>query len=153
MVGFNRRFSPLARKLHENFSGRVSNMIFRINAGNLPKDHWTKDPKVGGGRLIGEACHFIDFMAFLAESDIKKINVSSQGDNDNFILNLSFKNGSIGSILYTSNGSNTLSKEYFEIHSKGMSATLDDFKNLNIFKNQKKISKSFLLKTKGKKKW
>ena len=92
-------------------------------------------------------------MAFLAESDIKKINVSSQGDNDNFILNLSFKNGSIGSILYTSNGSNTLSKEYFEIHSKGMSATLDDFKNLNIFKNQKRSQKSFLLKTKGKKKW
>tara|TARA_Y100001968_G_scaffold333405_1_gene396049 strand:+ start:1368 stop:3497 length:2130 start_codon:yes stop_codon:yes gene_type:complete len=151
MVGFNRRFSPLARKLHENFSGRVSNMIFRINAGNLPKDHWIKDPKVGGGRLIGEACHFIDFMAFLAESDIKKINVSSQGDNDNFILNLSFKNGSIGSILYTSNGSDTLSKEYFEIHSKGMSATLDDFKILNIFKNQKKISKKLFAQDKGQK--
>ena len=119
------------------------------NAGNLPKDHWTKDPKVGGGRLIG-ACHFIDFMAFLAESNIKKINVSSQGDNDNFILNLSFKNGSIGSILYTSNGSNTLSKEYFEIHSNGMSATLDDFKILIFSKIKKRSQKSFCSRQRAK---
>ncbi len=140
MVGFNRRFSPLiqtlASALHEVKDAPVA-INYRINAGIVPPEHWVHDKTLGGGRILGEACHFIDLAMFLSGSPIDSVSALTMNDTNNLedttIISLHFKNGSIANISYFSNGNKDLNKEYLEVFFSGRVAVLDDFKTLKIF--------------------
>jgi len=137
MVGFNRRFSPFVVKMKELLQkdpGPIS-MNMMINAGHIPAEHWTQDPKVGGGRIIGEACHFIDLARFIADSAIvdASINYLQQPGStafDTAVISLQFANGSIASINYFANGHKSIPKERVEVFSKGRVLQLDNFRKL-----------------------
>lgn len=137
MIGFNRRFAPLAQRIKHKFGDGKMAMIYRVNAGAIPADNWIQDMKVGGGRMIGEGCHFIDFMAFMCGSVPMKVSAmalpDSQGLNDTLNVNIEFENGSTGVLAYYSNGAKSMPKEYFEVHAAGMSASLNDFKECIIY--------------------
>ena len=135
MVGFNRRFSPHADQARAFFASRTNPlaMLYRINAGRIPKEHWVQDPDVGGGRLIGEVCHFVDYMQSLCAAPpisvyAVRIGRHSSGiTDDQCSLSLTFGDGSIGTIVYTAEGHAGLPKERFEAHADGKSLTMDDF--------------------------
>lgn len=136
-VGFNRRFSPFIQKAKQLIGNNTSpiNIIATMNAGFIPLDVWVHDLKVGGGRIIGEACHFMDLMVFLTGSKIKEVNMSGLGQNpeentDNAIITLKFDNGSHGVINYFSNGNKSYSKERVEIFSQGRILILDNFRKM-----------------------
>ncbi|MBA7519425.1 Inositol 2-dehydrogenase/D-chiro-inositol 3-dehydrogenase [subsurface metagenome] len=146
-VGYNRRYSSLANKLKEFFNDKngAMSIIYRVNAGFIPKDHWTQDPGVGGGRIIGEVCHFIDFMIFLSNSlpgEVYTSGLSVKNEDqvveDNISAVFRFKNGSIGTIIYTANGDSAMEKEYIEVFSNDKSAKLIDFKELYLYEGSKK---------------
>ena len=145
MVGFNRRFAPAIQYAKRLFNKeQIKSISIKINAGVLPPDHWVNDPLVGGGRIIGEVCHFIDLATFLADSSI--ISVSAEKLNDmnqlpnTVIINLKMKNGSIASINYFSNGSPLVSKEEIEIFCGGTIVQINDYKTLIVSdKKSKKI--------------
>jgi predicted dehydrogenase len=103
-----------------------------VNAGPVSSDHWTQNRLVGGGRIVGEACHFIDLLRFLAASKISKseINYMASATNDTATINLKFNNGSIGSIHYFSNGDKSIPKERLEIFADGRVLVLDNFRKL-----------------------
>jgi polar amino acid transport system substrate-binding protein len=147
MVGFNRRFAPQIIALKKEFNSSLPKAInYRINAGKLPADHWTQDPNVGGGRIIGEACHFIDLCSFIAGSSINKVEANALKDannlNDTVSISLGFENGSVASISYFSNGSKQLSKEYLEVFCGEKSIVIDDFKSMNVLGKGKKSTKN-----------
>ncbi len=134
-VGFNRRFSPHAQKAKSllGTSNAAMNMIATMNAGFIPPDIWVQDMKVGGGRIIGEACHFIDLMQFLCGSKVAEVCMSALGSNpeentDNAIITLKFENGSQGVINYFSNGSKSYPKERIEVYSQGRTLVIDNFR-------------------------
>jgi predicted dehydrogenase/threonine dehydrogenase-like Zn-dependent dehydrogenase len=142
MVGFNRRFSPIAQKVRKQFGHGKMSMLYRINAGFIPRDSWIQDLDIGGGRIIGEVCHFIDMMTFICGSLPVKVMASaledSQNMKDTVNINLEFTNGSTGVIAYYTNGaSKNLTKEYFEVYSSGQTAIINDYKKLIIFGNKK----------------
>lgn len=140
MVGFNRRFAPMAQRLHRHFKGVDEALVmhYRVNAGYIPLDHWTQDIEQGGGRILGEVCHFVDFLTFLAGAP--PVSVSAQGlsngeryRDDNLVATLAFENGSIGTITYVANGAKGLAKEYVEVSGGGRSAVLDNFRRLELY--------------------
>jgi predicted dehydrogenase/threonine dehydrogenase-like Zn-dependent dehydrogenase len=135
MLGFNRRFAPFVTQVKENFIGHPVAINYRVNAGMVPADHWIHDPKTGGGRIIGEVCHFVDLCMHLASSPIVTVQAQLMEQpsqlQDTIIINLGFANGSIASISYFSNGSKDLSKEKIECFSSGTIAVIDDFKKIN----------------------
>ena len=137
MIGFNRRFSPLAKIIKKKLGNGKMAMLYRVNAGSIPADNWIQDMNVGGGRMIGEGCHFIDFMSFMCGSVPVKVSAialpDSQGLNDTLNVNIEFENGSIGVLSYYANGAKSMPKEYFEVHASGMSASLNDFKECTIY--------------------
>jgi polar amino acid transport system substrate-binding protein len=140
MVGYNRRFSPHAQRIKKILSEENPKAInYRINAGSAPHDHWVHDKEIGGGRIIGEVCHFVDLAMFLASAKIKSVAANVMRTNmsllDTLIISLSFKNGSIANISYFSNGNKKVKKEYLEVFCAGQVAILDDFKKLTIFSN------------------
>jgi len=142
MVGFNRRFSRLAERLKDALIERPEPLFayYRVNAGYLPLDHWLHDPEQGGGRIIGEGCHFIDFLTFLVGNPPKSVQTSSLPDKgkyhqDNISIHLEFPDGSIGQIAYLSNGNKRVAKEFLELFCAGQVATLNDFKTLEIIKD------------------
>lgn len=137
MVGFNRRFAPMVSVLKKNLSETIpSSIMMRINAGIVPKEHWIHDPQTGGGRLIGEACHFIDLAAFLCGSLISDVSAFAMDDEhghmDTLSISLRHKNGSISSISYFSNGNKETGKEYIEVFNGGLIARIDDFNELTL---------------------
>lgn len=136
-VGFNRRFAPTSVRAKELLKQSVSpiNMIATMNAGFIPPEVWVHDLKVGGGRIIGEACHFIDLMIFFTGSLVTEVHMSALGVNyqnntDNAIITLKFENGSQGVINYFSNGNKSYSKERVEIYQDNKTLVLDNFKSL-----------------------
>ena len=142
MVGFNRRFSPLTNAVLDHFSGVKSPLVINIrtNAGAIPKDHWIQDPKLGGGRMIGEGCHFIDLASTLADSlpvSVYAIASDKAGKsamlNDNLVVTLTFANGSIATITYTADGSKAMEKEHVEVFGGGRSAVIHDFKQAVLY--------------------
>lgn len=145
MVGFNRRFSPYIKKLKSIFtSEQIKAINMRINAGNLPADHWVNDKAIGGGRIIGEACHFIDLASFIADSTIESVFAqamnSPNGMQNTVNINLKFTNGSIANISYFSNGNKMMPKELIEVFSNNISIVINDFKNMIIYgKSVKKV--------------
>jgi len=157
MVGYNRRFAPFSIKLKQFFDNRHEPMYlhYRVNAGYLPPNHWLNDPETGGGRLIGEGCHFIDFACFLADQIPTKVNTEMLPDigkysGDNFLVTMHFPDGSIANISYLANGSPDLSKEYLEVFSGGRTAILNDFRLLELFgQDGKDKFRSWLKQDKG----
>ena len=148
MVGYNRRFAPYTQYIKDKLlSGFPISMNFRINAGEIPYDHWIQDKEIGGGRIIGEVCHFLDLSMFFAGSKPKSLYAVELPDPQNLMdtLNISiqFENGSIATISYYANGSKELKKEYIEVFSNGVSFVIDDFKNLAIYSNKTKRKKMF----------
>lgn len=136
-IGFNRRFSPFIQKAKKLIGETVSpiNITATMNAGFIPADIWIHDMQIGGGRIIGEACHFIDLMQFLTDSKIKQVLMSALGSNptentDNAIITLKFENGSQGVINYFSNGNKSYAKERIEIFSQGKTLIIDNFQKL-----------------------
>ncbi len=145
MVGFNRRFAPLLQAIKSKTSSDIPISIhYRINAGLVAADHWTQNPKIGGGRIIGEVCHFIDLCAYIAGSKIKYVsgfNMLAVGNTEDTVtINLFMENGSIANICYYANGSKELAKERIEVYNGGNNYILEDFKSLNIIgKSNKKV--------------
>ncbi len=139
-VGFNRRFSPHL-KLIKNSIGENSgpiNISATMNAGHIPKDHWVQDFGLGGGRIIGEACHLIDALVFLTGSLVHSVCVNSLGNQssintDNASIIIKFENGSNGIINYFSNGSKKYSKERLEVYSQNRTWTMDNYKKTELF--------------------
>lgn len=134
MVGFNRRFAPQVQRMQTLLAGvsGPKSFIMTVNAGMIPPDHWTQDPEVGGGRIVGEACHFIDLLRFLAGSEItshsKTVMASPTGDTVS--LHLGFGDGSIGTVHYFANGSKSFPKERLEVFASGRVLQLDNFRIL-----------------------
>lgn len=142
MVGFNRRFAPQVRKMKDLLEGvrEPKAFIMTMNAGSIPKEHWTQDPDVGGGRIIGEACHLIDLMRFLAGSPIISVQGRRMGESpgvdiseDKSAITLGFADGSFGTILYLANGGADFPKERIEVFCAGRTLQLDNFRKLRGF--------------------
>jgi predicted dehydrogenase/threonine dehydrogenase-like Zn-dependent dehydrogenase len=143
MVGFNRRFAPAVQDLKKLFlPEQMKSIAIRVNSGIMPIDHWVNDPEIGGGRIIGEACHFIDLAMFLADSPIVSVSADAMQDantlNNTVVFNLKMKNGSIASINYFANGNKAVPKEQIEVFSGGTIAQIDDFRSLKTFGNKSK---------------
>ena len=137
MVGFNRRFSPFAKMLKNKLGSGKMSMIYRVNAGSIPADNWIQDPAIGGGRIIGEVCHFIDLMTYMCGSLPVKVSASALNDasglNDTVNISVEFENGSIGTVAYYANGSKTLPKEYFEAYHAGVTGIIYDYRKAEIY--------------------
>lgn len=154
MVGFNRRFAPMILALKEQLAGVREPLMLtcRVNAGYIPPDHWTQDPAVGGGRLIGEACHFIDLLIFLAGARVARVTTRALPDGgryrqDNLLITLEFEEGSIGQIVYVANGDKSFGKEALELFGGGLAARLDDYRSLSIRRGATRIARAARLGT------
>jgi predicted dehydrogenase/threonine dehydrogenase-like Zn-dependent dehydrogenase len=139
MVGYNRRFAPLLRRLRSYVARSAEPLVatYRVNAGYIPTDHWVQDPEIGGGRLIGEVCHFVDCLIFLTDSIPSRVfSAGLPGGgryrDDNVSITIEFANGSVGTILYASNGSKSFPKERIEVYSGGLTGVLDNFRRLDL---------------------
>ncbi len=137
MIGFNRRFSPLVQQLKKKIGSGAMSMIYRVNAGSIPKDSWIQDMEIGGGRIVGEACHFIDLLTYINGSKPASLSAVAipdpNGLNDTVTISIQFENGSIGTVAYFSNGSKELPKEYLEVYHAGSTAIIKDFKELMLY--------------------
>jgi predicted dehydrogenase/threonine dehydrogenase-like Zn-dependent dehydrogenase len=146
MVGFNRRFAPHVRSIKRAFTDKVPKSInYRVNAGAIPADHWIQDREIGGGRIIGEVCHFIDLAMYLAGALPKSLSATAMEDPlgllDTLNVNILFMDGSIANVSYFANGSKAMKKERLEVFSSGKTAVLDDFTRLDIFTSKKTTNK------------
>jgi predicted dehydrogenase/threonine dehydrogenase-like Zn-dependent dehydrogenase len=137
MVGFNRRFAPFVLALKQRLLDIPEPLLlhYRVNAGYIPPEHWTQDPREGGGRLLGEGCHFIDLLIHLAASRVRRVTAHALPDGgrycqDNFTVVLEFANGSLGTLTYAANGNRGFGKECLEVFGGDLAARLDDFRTL-----------------------
>lgn len=144
-VGFNRRFAPLIQNLKSQIVNRAEPLHahYRINAGFIPANHWTQDPAIGGGRIIGEACHFIDVLTFLVGASPIAVTAYALPNNgryseDNVSMTFTFPDGSIGVVDYLANGDKSVPKERLEVFCGGMVAVLDDYVSLTTVKDGKR---------------
>jgi polar amino acid transport system substrate-binding protein len=146
MVGYNRRFAPLMHALKDHFRDTPSplTVIFRVNAGHIPTDHWYQDPKQGG-RLVGEGCHFVDTCQFLCDSHPDRVYCCAVQDpekpmqnQDNVMLTLEFANGGKGVVHYLAAGHPAMPKERIEVFGGNACAVLDDFRTLTLYGRGKK---------------
>jgi len=143
-VGFNRRFSPMIEAMKAKLHGPVS-VNYRVNAGIIPKEVWIQDRGIGGGRIIGEVCHFIDTCSYLIDSEVVSVYAAtvqksdqSIPDEDNVNITLKYANGSSATIAYYAYGDSTMPKEYIEIFANGISMQMTDFRELLIYSGGKK---------------
>lgn len=157
MVGFNRRFSAHARKARELFAGRTGplSIMYRVNAGRLPRDHWAHDPEKGGGRIIGEVCHFVDLSQFFVGAppisvfaEAVSASNSSVVNEDSVFITLRFADGSNGSVAYLAEGDAALPKERVEIFGDGKVFVIDDFRRAGFYSKGKE--EQFNLRTQDK---
>jgi predicted dehydrogenase len=156
-VGFNRRFSSHAAKIIEFFQGRRNPlvMVYRVNAGPLPATHWVQDPEVGGGRVIGEVCHFVDFMQAVCGARPVSVHAARIGGHtsgmadDQSLISLTFNDGSIGTVVYTAGGDTGLPKERFEAFGDGKAVTLDDFAVTEFYAQGKRTKHKTGVRDKG----
>jgi predicted dehydrogenase len=142
MVGFNRRFAPLTRALikHIDAAQGATNVVVRVNGGSLPTDHWLNDPQEGGGRLLGEGCHFLDLIVVLTGSDPVAVYAQARpcGDrplqsSEDFSVSIRFADGSLGVLVYGTAGAQTAGKELIEAHRGPRSGRIDDFRSLRLW--------------------
>ncbi|HXU16691.1 MAG TPA: bi-domain-containing oxidoreductase [Terriglobales bacterium] len=155
MVGFNRRFSAMGKQM-KSFLNKVRGpfaMHYRINAGMLPKDHWINDPEQGGGRILGEVCHFVDFLSFLCGGrpiTVQATPISRSAEEQDVMVHLDFSNGSKGTIHYLCSGDRVFGKERVEVFGGGAIAVLDDFRRLELIGHgRKQVFRSWLRQDKG----
>lgn len=157
MVGFNRRFAPMVRKLREFLRpfDEPRMMHYRVNAGHIPPEHWTQDLEQGGGRIVGEVCHFVDTLSFLAGATPERVEVQALPNggryrDDNLVATLTFPDGSLGTITYVANGDSALPKERCEVFCGGAAAVLDNFRRLELFRNgRRRVETARLTQDKG----
>jgi len=158
MVGFNRRFAPLALQCRDFFQSRQEplSLLYRINAGRLPADSWVLDPVTGGGRIIGEVCHFIDLCAFMTGALPERVfaeEVKSAdqrlGDREAVSISLRFTDHSVATIQYLSNGDTSVAKEYLELSAGGRSAILENFRTLSLHRDNRRRRTRLLNQAKG----
>ncbi|MFM8873442.1 MAG: Gfo/Idh/MocA family protein, partial [Phycisphaerales bacterium] len=137
MVGFKRRFAPQVRKVHSLLRGVVGpkSFVMTVNAGAIPAEHWTQDRAAGGGRIIGEGCHFIDLLRHLAGAPITGLSAASMesAQRDTVTMSLSFADGSVGAVHYFANGPKSFPKERLEVFAAGGVLQLDNFRKLRSF--------------------
>ncbi|HIE56629.1 MAG TPA: hypothetical protein EYP88_00145 [Anaerolineales bacterium] len=156
-TGFNRRFAPLAVKFAAHFVNRSEPLVvhYRVNAGYLPLTHWLHDPEIGGGRIIGEGCHFVDFLTFLVGASPVSVSAHSIPNggryrDDNVTLTFTYPDGSLGTVTYLANGDKAFPKERVEAFCGGRVGVLDDFRTLELIHNgQRKVTRSRLRQDKG----
>jgi polar amino acid transport system substrate-binding protein len=151
MVGFNRRFSAPLQRMKKFFGERRDplTMLYRVNAGFIPKTHWIQ-AAAEGGRIVGEVCHFIDCMVYLSGAlptsvhAVSAVSANTAGVNhDNVVITISFADGSVGTVVYTAQGDGALPKEYFEAHAEQHSAIMDNFTVVHEYKGKKHTQHSF----------
>ncbi len=152
LVGFNRRFSPFVRKMREILGDASASVIYRVNAGVIPKESWIQDPEVGGGRIVGEVCHFVDTCSYLLGSLPSAVFATcvenadrSIPDEDNVSIIVTYRNGSTAVINYTAYGNKNVPKERIELFSGDLCMQMDDFRRLVIDKGNKRT----VLRSKG----
>ena len=145
LVGYNRRFAPMASRLADFLSRSIGPLMahYRVNAGHIPAEHWVHDPEVGGGRIVGEACHFIDFLSFLTDSLPVRVHATGPPDRgffrgDNITMTLDFQDGSVGTVTYVASGDRGLGKERCEVFCGSTSAVLEDFRTLALYEGGKR---------------
>jgi predicted dehydrogenase/threonine dehydrogenase-like Zn-dependent dehydrogenase len=157
MVGFNRRFAPMAVQMKQ-FLSKIHEPLaihYRVNAGYIPPDHWVNDPEQGGGRLLGEVCHFVDFVCFLAGACPIEVQAQTVGNpghysRGNVVATLKFANGTLGTISYLANGDRSASKERVEVFGGSAVAILEDFRRLELVRNgRKQITRARWAQDKG----
>ncbi|MGB9206288.1 MAG: bi-domain-containing oxidoreductase [Terriglobales bacterium] len=157
MVGFNRRFAPMAVQLKQ-FLSEIHEPLaihYRVNAGYIPADHWVNDPEQGGGRVLGEVCHFVDFLCYIAgacpvEVQAQPVGNPGQYSMDNVVASLQFANGTLGTISYLANGDKSVSKERVEVFGGGSVAILEDFRRLELVRTgRKQITRALWGQDKG----
>lgn len=138
MVGFNRRFAGISERIRDEFknAGEPVFVKIRVNGGLIPKDHWTQQPEIGAGRIIGEVCHFIDLMQYFTGADPVKVYAESistgnskMTPEDNIAIVVKFSNGSIGNLSYLANGDKTYPKERIEVFGGGCIGIINDFRD------------------------
>jgi polar amino acid transport system substrate-binding protein len=157
LVGFNRRFSPLAVKAKEVFRDRQTplSMLYRVNAGRIPREHWTQDAQEGGGRIIGEVCHFIDLMQYLtgaAPVSVYAAAVAGGGEavsEDSVFITLQFSDGSNGVIAYLAEGDRSLPKEHVEIFGEGKAFVIEDFRSMKLYADGREKKETLRQQDKG----
>ena len=115
---------------------------YRVNAGAVPADHWTRDAKQGGGRIVGEACHFVDFIGWLVDAVPVTVTARSLGGDagvadESMVMVITYADGSVGTITYVTTGDSAQGKERIEVHGGGRSAVLDDFRSLELCRNKR----------------
>lgn len=140
MVGFNRRYSPMARTIREALDalGAQATIQIRVNAGRIPEDHWIQRLEQGGGRIVGEMCHFVDLAAFLGGGEVRRVaafgldNGKSPALQDSLVVSMVMGSGSVASITYCAEGDPAVSKESVEVFSAGRTWLIDDFRTLTI---------------------
>ena len=151
MVGFNRRFAPISMKIKNEFKNISEPLVvnIRVNAGLIHKGHWIQDPEVGGGRIIGEVCHFIDLMQYFTDSEPVSVYAeavstanSIMTPSDNIAVVIKFSNGSVGNLSYLANGDSSLPKERIEVYGAGKTGIVNDFRDGMIFRNGKSLKLS-----------
>ncbi|MHC4666929.1 MAG: bi-domain-containing oxidoreductase [Planctomycetota bacterium] len=140
MVGFNRRFAPAAVAARAACTHHRGPVVcnYRVNAGPLPRDHWLHDPVLGGGRILGEACHFVDFVCFLTEERIGRVFGARLRDGDDVAITLELRGGSLATIHYLTNGDRGLAKEWIEIFGGGRVVQIADFTGATLFAHQRR---------------
>jgi polar amino acid transport system substrate-binding protein len=137
MVGFNRRYAPSVLQAKTHFGQMPVSMLYRVNAGSIPENSWVQDRTIGGGRIVGEVCHFLDLLTFFADALPTRVHATAlpdpKGLDDTVSINVTFADGSIGTICYFANGSKAVPKEYIEIYGAGMTAVIKDFRGCEIY--------------------
>jgi predicted dehydrogenase/threonine dehydrogenase-like Zn-dependent dehydrogenase len=157
LVGFNRRFSPLAADMRAFLQGRGPlTILYRVNAGRVPNDSWVLDPVEGGGRIVGEVCHFVDFACFLTGALPERVfaeqvrsAASTPGDRDAVVITLRMADGSVATIQYVCSGDTSVSKEYCEAAVGGRTAVLDNYRSLTTHAGNKRSRRRLLNQAKG----
>ncbi len=139
LTGFNRRFSPFATELRRVVAGKRLVMSCRVNAGQIPGSSWVQDAESGGGRIVGEVCHFVDLLQFLCGADCTEVHASAAADGvrgaadpDDLAIQLRFADGSVGSIIYASGGSPEFPKERIEVFGGGIAGVIDNWRKLSV---------------------
>lgn len=158
MVGFNRRFAPLAVRCRDFFRGRTERLAvsYRVNAGAVPADSWVLDPAVGGGRIVGEVCHFVDLICFLTGALPRRIfaeqvlaGTERVADRDAVCVTLRLTDGSVGTIQYLTGGDASVPKEYVEVFGGERTAILDNFRSLSLHAHNRRQRRRLLNQAKG----
>jgi predicted dehydrogenase/threonine dehydrogenase-like Zn-dependent dehydrogenase len=150
MVGFNRRFSPLLKEVKQFFRSSSTPLViqYRVNAGYIPKTHWTQDAIEGGGRILGEVCHFVDVMQYLTDAEPQRVYAQAIScrdpgviEDDSVNITMSFSDGSLGAITYVALGDPSLGKERIEVFGGNAVAIVDDFRVAELYSNRRRVRK------------